>query len=79
MAGARRESGSTDMHLPVDPQLDPVLLLLLLSGLGTDPVLLLSAQGTEFDPKDTPLVLLSTSRWTDLRRNTVRPEIVSMG
>jgi hypothetical protein len=69
MAGASRESGSTDMHLPVDPHLDPVSLL----------------SGTESDPKDTPLVpheqefvFLSTSRWTDLKRNAVRPEIVSM-
>jgi hypothetical protein len=69
-----RESGSTDMHL------DPVLLLA--RSLGAK----LVARDRESDPKDTPLVphaqefvFLSTSRSTDLKRNAVRPEIVSMG
>jgi hypothetical protein len=77
---ASRESGSTDMHLSVDPHLDPVLLLA--RSLGAK----LVAKGRESDPKDTPLVsheqafvFLSTSRCTDLKRNAVRPEIVSMG
>jgi hypothetical protein len=77
---ASRESGSTDMHLPVDPHLD--LVLLLARSLGAK----LVAKGRESDPKDTPLVpheqefvFLLTSRCTDLKRNAVRPEIVSMG
>jgi hypothetical protein len=64
---ASRESGSTDMHLPVERAN-------------------LVAKGRESDPKDTPLVtheqafvFLSTSRCTDLKRNAVRPENVSMG
>jgi hypothetical protein len=68
------------MHLPVDPHLD--LVLLLARSLGAK----LVANGRETDPKDTPLfpheqefVFLSTSRCTDLKRNAVRPEIVSMG
>jgi hypothetical protein len=77
---ASTESGSTDMDLPVDPHLD--LVLLLARSLGAE----LVATGRESDPKDTPVipheqafVFLSTSRCTDLKRNAVRPEIVSMG
>jgi hypothetical protein len=57
-------------------------VLLLARSLGAK----LVAKGRESDPKDTPLVsheqafvFLSTSQCTDLKRNAVRPEIVSMG
>jgi hypothetical protein len=74
-AGASRESGSKDTHL------DPVLARGM-RPLGAKPV----EKRRGFGSTDTPLVpheqefvFLSTSRCTGLKRNAVRPEIVSMG